>query len=459
MRMTVPERHMKVASSPAAGAAPVAFDDWLRELVAGRGSDLHLKVGSPPMIREAEGLRRLEREPLTPDQLEDLAEAIVPERRKPVFEEFGEVDFAHSLPGVGRFRANVFRQRGSVSMVFRKLRLGGPTFEEIGLADVVRQLAEERRGLILVTGPTGSGKTTSLAAMIEHINGTRPVHIVTIEDPIEVIYTDKVAAINQREIGQDSTGFLKALRAALRQDPDVILIGEMRDAETVQAALQAAETGHLVLSTLHTTNATETVNRLVDFFPAGQQQQIRSTLAGALRGIVCQRLVPTVGGGRLPCLEVLINTGRIAERIVDASKTSEIEEVVADSQYYGMRTFDQSLLTLVSSGDVSVEQAMEAASNPHDFDLMLKHTQVRSTHTVSEGRPPLSFAEAIRPLFREEDRVAMSWSYDLWDAASVQANASTILDQLERGAIPVGGDPWPDEQIELFREWMRDKKP
>jgi len=323
----------------------------------------------------------------------------------------------------------------------------------------VRKLSDERRGLILVTGPTGSGKTTTLAAMIEHINGARPVHVVTIEDPIEVIYTDKVAAINQREIGQDSTTFLKALRAALRQDPDVILIGEMRDAETVQAALQAAETGHLVLSTLHTTNATETVNRLVDFFPPGQQQQVRTTLAGALRGIVCQRLVPSTSGGRIPCLEVLINTGRISERIVDASTTSEIEEVIADSTYYGMRTFDQSLLELVSGGKVSTEQAKEAASNPHDFDLMLQQTQIRSSHVERADRPIPSFVEVIKPLFREEDRVAMSWAFDLWDAESVRKNAAAILDHLERGNIPIDHDPWPDEQVQLFREWMREMKP
>src|SRR2546423_1801992 len=257
------------------------------------------------MIRERGELRRLARAPLSSPELEELAEITIPDRRRHLFDEDGEVDFAHSVPGVGRFRANVFRQRTSVSMVLRKLRTGGPSFEEIGMPPIVGRLADEVRGLILVTGPTGSGKTTTLASMIEHINSTRAVPIVTLEDPIEVLLADKMASINQREIGQDSKSFLKALRAVLRQDPDVILIGEMRDVETVQAALQAAETGHLVFSTLHTVNATETVNRLVDFFPAGQQQQIRFTLAGALRGIVCQRLVPSIGGGRVPCLESL----------------------------------------------------------------------------------------------------------------------------------------------------------
>jgi twitching motility protein PilT len=349
---------------------------WLQQLAAGDGSDLHVKVGSPPMIRERGELRRLERAPLTSGELEELADAVIPQRRRDLFDDDGEVDFAHSVPGVGRFRANVFRQRTSVSLVMRKLRTGGPTFEEIGLPDVVRTLSDEVRGLILVTGPTGSGKTTTLASMIDHINATRPVHIVTIEDPIEVLHKDKLAAINQREIGQDSKTFLKALRAALRQDPDVILIGEMRDAETVQAALQAAETGHLVLSTLHTVDATETVNRLVDFFPSEQQNQVRLTLAGALRGIVCQRLVPASEGGRVPCLETLVNTGRVAERIADPSKTSEIKDVVADGGYYGMQTFDQSLLELVRRGQVGADDAMAFASVPQDFQLMLEQARL-----------------------------------------------------------------------------------
>ena len=245
---------------------------------------------------------------------------------------------------------NVFRQRGSVSMVLRKLRFGGPSFEEVGLPDAVRAIAEEHRGLVLVTGPTGSGKTTTLAAMIDYINKTKPVHIVTIEDPIEVLHKDEMASINQREVGNDTKDFLVALRAALRQDPDVILIGEMRDTETVRAAIAAAETGHLVMSTLHTVDATETVNRVIDFFPPYQQKQVRLALAGTLRGIICQRLVPTVDGGRVPGLEILINNGRVAERIADPDKTHEIKDVIADGGFYGMVTFDQSLLHLVQRG-------------------------------------------------------------------------------------------------------------
>ena len=362
------------------------FNEWLVELARRDGSDLHLKVAAPPKIRQTGRLGPLDRQPLRPEETEEIARAIVPPERLARFESSGEVDFAYSLAGVGRFRVNVFRQRGSTSMVLRRLRMGGPTFAELSLPDVVRGLSEEVRGLVLVTGPTGSGKTTTLAAMIEHINHTKQVHIVTIEDPIEVLFKDDQASINQREVGNDTESFLSALRAALRQDPDVILIGEMRDTETVRAALQAAETGHLVLSTLHTVNATETVNRVVDFFPPHQQGQIRWTLAGALRGIICQRLVPTVDGGVVPGLEVLVNTGRIAERIADPDTTAEIHEIIAEGQYYGMTTFDQSLLELVRSGRVSIEMAMEASSAPHDFRLLLQ--QAGLWKSSAETPPP-----------------------------------------------------------------------
>ena len=353
-------------------AAVDEFDGWLAELMQGNGSDLHVKVGSAPMIRQPNGLRRLARDPITPMESAAIAESIIPADRREVFEKTGEVDFAYSLREVGRFRANVFKQRGSISMVLRRLRVGGPTFEEMGLPDAVRQLSEEHRGLVLVTGPTGSGKTTTLAAMIGHINQTNPVHIVTIEDPIEVLHRDALASINQREVGNDTQDFLSALRAALRQDPDVILIGEMRDTETVRAAIQAAETGHLVLSTLHTVDATETVNRVIDFFPPYQQKQVRLALAGTLRGIVCQRLVTTVDGGRTPCLEILMNTGRVAERIADPERTHEIKDVIADGGFYGMTTFDQSLLALLQEGQITTESAFEAVSSRHDFELAMQ---------------------------------------------------------------------------------------
>jgi twitching motility protein PilT len=366
--------------SAANGHAPSGvveeFNGWLEELLKQDGSDLHIKVGAPPKLRLSGSLIPLEREPLSHEDAEAIAAAIIPADRRQRFDEAGEVDFAYSVPHVGRFRVNVFKQRGSISAVLRKLRFGGPSFEEMHLPEAIRTLAEEHRGLVLVTGPTGSGKTTTLAAMIEHLNHTRQAHIVTIEDPIEVLFRDDVASINQREIGNDTESFLSALRAALRQDPDVILIGEMRDTETVRAALQAAETGHLVLSTLHTVDATETVNRCVDFFPPYQQGQIRLTLAGALKGIICQRLVPRADGGLVPSHEILVNTGRVAERISDPDKTAEIHDVIAEGGYYGMVTFDQSLLELVKQRIVSVESALTTSTNPHDFQLQLQQAGI-----------------------------------------------------------------------------------
>jgi twitching motility protein PilT len=371
-----PQPPVHLAQAGAGRAIVDEFNGWLGMLVERNGSDLHVKVGTPPKMRESGALLPLERAPLSHDEMEAIGEAIVPPERVERLRTSGEVDFAYSLPGVGRFRVNVFHQRGSVSAVLRKLRFGGPAFEEMGLPDVIRQLADEQRGLVLVTGPTGSGKTTTLAAMIEHLNHNRQSHIVTIEDPIEVLFRDDVASINQREVGNDTESFISALRAALRQDPDVILIGEMRDTETVRTALQAAETGHLVLSTLHTVDATETVNRVVDFFPPAQQGQIRLTLAGALKGIICQRLVPAPDGGMVPCHEVLVNTGRIAERISDADKTAEIHDVIAEGDYYGMCTFDQSLLELVKSEKITVESALAASSNRHDFTLQLQQARI-----------------------------------------------------------------------------------
>ena len=352
-------------------------DQLLTTLAERQGSDLHLKVGSPPLMRFDGVLGRVDgEEPLRPEETEAMAHHLMSEDRWRDFLQRNEADLAYSLPGVARFRVNVFRQRGSVSVVLRLVRVGSPSFDDLGLPPVVRDLADEPRGLVLVTGPTGSGKTTTLSAMIDHINATRSCHIVTIEDPIEVIHPDQRAAVNQREVGVDTESFITAMRAAMRQDPDVILIGEMRDTETVQAALAAAETGHLVLSTLHTIDATETVNRIVDFFPPFQQQQVRVTLAGALKGVVCQRLVPRRGGGRIPALEVCVNTGRVAERIIDSSKTYEIEEVVADGSFYGMQTFDQALVTLVKGGTITVEDALEAATSRHDFELALQQAGV-----------------------------------------------------------------------------------
>jgi twitching motility protein PilT len=268
---------------------------------------------------------------------------------------------------------NIFRQRGSVAMVFRRVQTSAARFDQLGLPEVVGRLASEHRGLVLVTGPTGSGKTTTLAAMIDHINRTREVHIVTIEDPIEVLHRDELAEVNQREVGFDTEDFAVAMRSAMRQDPDVILVGEMRDSETVATALRAAETGHLVFSTLHTIDATETINRIVDFFPPFQQNQIRVALAGALKGTICQRLVPrSRGGGRVAALEVMVVNGRLQQCIIEPHKTGDIHEIVADGEYYGMQTFDQALARLYEQGEVDLRDAMMSASNPHDLKVMLQ---------------------------------------------------------------------------------------
>jgi twitching motility protein PilT len=280
------------------------------------------------------------------------------------------------VTGLGRFRGNAFRQRGTAAIVLRRVLPAAMSALDLGLPPIVTRLAEEHRGMVLVTGPTGSGKTTTLAAMIDHINQTRAANIITIEDPIEVLHPDKRSIVCQREIGTDTRDYSQAMRRVLRQDPDVILIGEMRDQETVHAALGAAETGHLVLSTLHTTNATETINRIVDFFPPFQQQQIRMTLAGVLKGVVSQRLVPRASGqGRAPAIEAMVVTGRIADRIVDPNGAGgeSIEELIADGEYHGMQTFDQSLFALFKSGEVTLRAALAAASNPHDFRVALQN--------------------------------------------------------------------------------------
>jgi len=359
-----------------ADQAPVAhdaLDRHLRALVDAGGSDLHVKAGSAPRVRVNGTLRRIEDEPeLTPDELAAIAAAIMPPKAAARFADGYDADFAYAVPGLGRFRANAFRQRNTVAMIFRHVRSATASFDELGLPEVLGRLALEHRGLVLVTGPTGSGKTTTLAAMIDHINKHRECHIVTIEDPIEVMHEDHLASINQREIGVDAGDFATAMRAAMRQDPDVILVGEMRDEETVAAALSAAETGHLVLSTLHTIDAAETVNRIVDFFPPHQQHQIRVALAGSIKGSVCQRLVPTIDGeGRVPALEVMVANGRIQQVILDPSLTGEMHEIIADGEYYGMQTFDQALVRLLEAGRIDVRAAMAAASRPHDLKVML----------------------------------------------------------------------------------------
>ncbi len=349
------------------------FHAYLRLLVDKGGSDLHLKAGGPAYIRIDGELSEIhDLPPLGAEDTVHFAREAMSDELWASFTAGNEADLAYSLAGCGRFRVAVFRQRGSVGMVLRRVLPSAQTIEDLKLPPAIRKLSEEHRGLVLVTGPTGSGKTTTTAAMISHINATRRCHIVTIEDPIEILHRDQFAIVDQREIGVDTGDFSSALRSVARQDPDVIFIGEMRDTETVGAALQAAETGHMVLSTLHTTNATETINRIVDLFPPHSQHQIRLSLANSLKGIVCQRLLPQVGGGRVAAIECLVMTTRLHEFIVDPSKTSQIEDAIADGTYYGMQTFDQHLLALYREERVTLRDAMNAATSPHDFRIAVR---------------------------------------------------------------------------------------
>jgi twitching motility protein PilT len=351
------------------------IDEALRYVVEREGSDLHLKVPSPPMARIHGELRPIEgTEPLDPADTEAALDHIISEARiREEFERDGEADFSYAIPGLSRFRVNAFRQRGSTSIVCRAIPFQVRSVDDLGLPEVIGKLADEQRGIVLLTGTTGSGKSTTLAAMIDRINDAHARHIITLEDPIEYLHRDKLSIINQREVGQDTESFARAMRRVLRQDPDVILVGEMRDEETVRTALSAAETGHLVLSTLHTLDATETVNRIIDFFPPHLQQQARVMLAATLRGVVGQRLVPRPDGkGRVAICEVLVVTGRVQDLILNPNETGRITEVIAEGSYYGMQTFDQALLGHVMAGTVTEETALAAASSPHDFKHMLQ---------------------------------------------------------------------------------------
>jgi twitching motility protein PilT len=346
------------------------LDELLGKLIAVDGSDLHLKVGAPPVFR-IDGTLTLSNLPkLTSEDTERYAAELLPEHLRDSFAAHHEADFAFGKQTLGRFRVNVYRQRGSVSIAMRSVMPASKNFSELGLPHVLADLAKEARGLVLVTGPTGAGKSTTLAAIIDQINSTRRVNIITLEDPIEVLHPDKLAIVSQREVGVDTLSFSEALRRILRQDPDVVLIGEMRDAETVDAALKAAETGHLVLSTLHTIDATETINRIIDFFPSYQQKQIRLLLSSSLRGIVSQRLLQRAdGNGRVPAVEVFVNTERAHERIVDPAKTHELRDIIADGEFYGMQTFDQALFCLYEQRIITYNDAVGHSSNPADFKL------------------------------------------------------------------------------------------
>jgi twitching motility protein PilT len=361
--------------------------DGLLKIMTDRGSsDLHLKVGSPPAIRLNGKLLVLhDVQTLTTDVTSRLALGMMNDLQKQTFENHPEVDFAYSLTGVGRFRVNVFHQRGSVAMTLRRVTTERASIEDLRLPPVVRQLADEPRGLVLVTGTAGSGKTTTLAAMIDHINDTRDGHIVTIEDPIEVLHQDKKCIVNQREIGIDTESYADALRHVVRQDPDIILIGEMRDHETVSAALTAAEIGNLVLSTLHTIDATETINRIIDFFPPYQQKQTRLMLASTLKGIISMRLIPSINGGLVPAVEVLVMTGTVREYILDPEQTYKIRDAMDEGEYYGMQTFDQSLLRLYQDGKITMDDATSMAANAHDFKIKVRSLGITSTQAAESG--------------------------------------------------------------------------
>jgi twitching motility protein PilT len=375
--------------------------ELLRYAVERRASDVHLKAGNVPFIRVDGELLPAPFASLSAPDTRAAADALMPSHKAEEFARTKEADFAYTLEGVGRFRVNVLRESDTVGLAIRWVSPEDLKFEELQLPDAIGTLAETRRGLVLVTGPTGAGKTTTISALIGFINRTRRAHIVTIEDPIEVVHTDNMSVIRQREIGRDTESYGSALRQALRQDPDVIFLGEIRDHEAALAAIQAAQTGHLVLSTLHTIDATETISRVVEFFPPAQQPQARVSLAGALRGVVSQRLLERADGlGRVPAVEVMLNTGRVYERILDPEQTATISDVIAESGYDGMQTFDQSLLGLVREGLVAEADAKAVATNPHDFALAVG--SVPAAELVVQGAAAPGAAPGAAPRAADE---------------------------------------------------------
>ena len=374
------------------GWSGMNIDELLRHTVERGASDLHLKAGNVPFLRVDGDLQPTSYDQLSTDDTALFADAIMPEHKKREFAETSEADVGYTLAGVGRFRINVYRQRSMVGLAVRRVRNEIPTFEELRMPEVMRELSESPRGLVLITGPTGTGKTTTIASMIGHINRTRRAHIVTIEDPIEVVHDDELSIIQQREVGLDTDSYSAALKHVVRQDPDVIFVGEIRDADSALSAIQAAETGHLVISTLHTIDCMETINRVLDLFPPQQAKEVRTSFAGALRGIVSQRLVTRADGkGRVPAVEVLVNTGRVFDRLVDPEQTDGIVDVIADGGYYGMQSFDQALVELVKEGLVTMEEARRTATSPHDFDLQLSGVLDRGSAFNDEQKAGLPF--------------------------------------------------------------------
>lgn len=361
----------------------MGFSELLQEMVRVNASDLHLKVGRPPCFRQDGELKISKLPPLKSNDTLTLAKQIMPDRLKADFDVNSEVDFAFNFKDIGRFRVNIYRQRAFVGMSLRLVKTKITTIADLNLPSVIAKLSEENRGLVLVTGTTSSGKSTTLASMIDHINHTRGEHIVTIEDPIEFVHVDDKCLIDQREIGIDTASYEEALRNVVRQDPDIVLIGEMRDLATVRAALTAAELGNLVFSTLHTVDAAETINRIIDFFPPHQQEQIRIMLASTLKGIVSQRLLPKLGGGLVPAVEVLVATATIRELITE-NKTSHIKEAIEQGSYYGMQSFEQSLVELYQNSHVSLDDAVAMAHNAHDFKLKLRQLGIETSALTPE---------------------------------------------------------------------------
>ena len=381
------------------------IDEMLKVAVGLGASDLHLKVGAFPVMRIGGELHPMADAPrLKQEDTLDMAFSIMSNRQKQRFKEVNEVDVGYGVSSLGRFRANIFQQRGTVSIVLRVIPDQTTSAAHLGLPPVIDRVADERRGLILVTGATGSGKSTTLAAMLDYINGTRSGHIVTIEDPIEFLHRDKQSFVTQREVDVDTRSFAEALRGALRQDPDVILVGEMRDHETIETALTAAETGHLVLSTLHTLDATETITRIVSSFPSHQQKSVRLQLAGILKAVISMRLVRAAKGpGRVPAVEVLVSTAFIRDHIINEEKTYMIREAIAaGTSQYGMQTFDQSLFRLLQSGLITQEEAITNATNPDEFRMrvsgILSSDQAINsiaTPTVSMSPKPAEKQESV----------------------------------------------------------------
>ncbi len=360
------------------------LNDILGMALKSNTSDIHIKAGLPPVFRIDGTLRPVPKAPrLTAEAVRNMCEGIMSDRQRAKFEDIGEIDLAYGVPGLGRFRVNVFMQRNTVSAVFRVIPFKVATLDDLLMPQILKKIAQEQRGLVLVTGATGSGKSTTLAAMIDHINSNRTAHIVTVEDPIEYLHRDRKCIINQREVGFDTVGFAPALKSALRQDPDVILVGEMRDLETAETALAAAETGHLVLSTLHTIDAPETITRIISMFPPHQQRHIRLQLANVLKGVISQRLIPRrEGQGRVAAVEVMISTARVRELIDDREKTVHLKDAIAQGYTtYGMQSFDQALMDLVKRDVITYEEAVRQSSNPDDFKL--KFSGIDSTSDTS----------------------------------------------------------------------------